>query len=99
MPDRQITTELVKKGDLSIRVTLYYWVEKRSNPGFYLSAVPVTHSNDGFETCTLSQIRSVQVATCNRFSSKAKLEALALVPEKQTELISKIIAEQAASKS
>lgn len=86
MPDKQVKTELVEQDEQKYRVTLYYWIERKRNPGFYLTAAPVEHKN-GFETFVVTNLRSVYLLPCNRFSKKAEAQALQLAAEKQAELI------------
>lgn len=92
MADKQIKTELIEQDRLKIRVTLYYWLKSAPRTGFYLSAVPVTHK-DGYESCVLTDIRSIQITQCKRYSKKAEAEALALAPAKQAELIAQNLAD------
>lgn len=91
MPDREIYTQREEHQGITVKISLYYRVERRRNSGFYLSAVPVEFNGE-FESFVLTDVRTEMVHPCQRYSPKQEAEARTKASQQQPQLVDQIVA-------
>lgn len=84
--DKTVRFDDVERGGQRFNVSMDHWTNRRVK-GFYLCVVPYAEG----KTMIISDLKTVLVLECGRFSAKKQEEAKALAPAKADELISQFL--------